>query len=229
MIKFHPDPEQLSLYVQGGLTPVESLMVRAHCDYCDRCSKVVHEKTVLLGEKFASENVLAAETRAVHTSTNLSAIFDEIVKLPASNAVPPPKKMSTTVELDGRRFVLPRTLRKFISSVGNWSSLVGKVWQAPVKLGGAQIANLVYIGQHGEIPEHTHKGVETTLVLKGEFKDGINAYQPGDYIRMNGTDTHTPYTDSPQGCLIFSVLDQPLQFTCGIAKFINPFSAVYFR
>ncbi|HAX27481.1 MAG TPA: anti-sigma factor, partial [Alteromonas macleodii] len=45
-----------------------------------------------------------------------------------------------TIELDGRVFTVPRTLHRYIDKTGNWSSLVGKLWQAPVDLGNQGVA-----------------------------------------------------------------------------------------
>ncbi|MEC7469201.1 MAG: anti-sigma factor, partial [Pseudomonadota bacterium] len=38
-----------------------------------------------------------------------------------------------------------------------------------------------------------------------------------------------PRSDAPEGCLVFSVVDQPLHFTSGLARLLNPFSHLFFR
>jgi putative transcriptional regulator len=97
-----------------------------------------------------------------------------------------------TIELDGRVFTLPRTLHRYIDKTGNWSSLVGKLWQAPVDLGNQGVANFIFMGSGGSVPEHTHRGTEYTLVIDGEFSDGLSRYDTGDFIFMDGEKTHTP-------------------------------------
>ena len=133
------------------------------------------------------------------------------------------------IELDGRVFTVPRTLRRYVGKTGNWSSLVGKLWQAPVDLGNQGVANFIFMGQGGSVPEHTHRGTEYTLVIDGEFSDGLNKYDTGDFIFMDGQNTHTPRADAKDGCLVFSIVDQPLHFTSGIARLLNPFSHLFFR
>ena len=134
-----------------------------------------------------------------------------------------------TIELDGRTFTLPRTLHRYIDKTGNWSSLVGKLWQAPVDLGNQGVANFIFMGSGGSVPEHTHRGTEYTLVIDGEFSDGLSRYDTGDFIFMDGEKTHTPKAEGKEGCLVFSIVAQPLHFTSGLARLLNPFSHLFFR
>merc|ERR1712137_1277191 len=117
---------------------------------------------------------------------------------------------STSIELDGKTFELPNTLHRLIQKKGNWSSLVGKLWQAPVDMGYDGVANFIYMEKGGSVPEHTHRGSEMTLVINGEH-------------------THAPASEAAEGCLVFSIVDQPLHFTSGIARLLNPFSHLFFR
>ncbi len=227
MTKFHPAPEQLSQFAQGALTSVESIMVSAHCDMCARCQQVVAQQTVLQAEHALVDSSAEASDAG---SFELESMLDTITRLP--KAAPPKTSRSTArkiIELDGRVFTIPRTLRKYVPYMGNWSSLVGKLWQAPVDIGSSGVANFIYMGHGGSVPEHTHRGTEYTLVINGEFHDGIDHYRTGDFIRMNESNVHAPKSDDVNGCLVFSVLDQPLHFTAGIARLLNPFSHVFFR
>ncbi len=232
MIKFHPGPEQLSEYVQGGLSPIDSIMISAHCDMCERCEKIAHQQTLIHAEKFEGDtSSIGALKDGASQHRGFDDMLESILKLPADKrAKHRSKGLSASVELDGRRFILPKTLRKYISSTGNWTSMVGRLWQAPVDIGNDSVAaNLIYMGQGGGIPEHSHRGIETTLVLKGAYEDGLNQYQAGDYVYMDSSNTHAPECHSPQGCLLFTVLDQPLHFTSGVARYTNPFSHLFFR
>jgi putative transcriptional regulator len=67
------------------------------------------------------------------------------------------------------------------------------------------------------------------LVIDGEFSDGIGNYDSGDFMLMNDNHKHTPHSESDEGCLVFSVVDQPLHFTSGIARLLNPFSHLFFK
>ncbi len=247
MIRFHPSAQQLKDFVEGTLSPATSLMVSAHCDMCPKCQRFVEIETESLAAQMVSsvsENAFASSD----ASLQFGDMFSQITQLPqtADGSVetagvseyresfkkpraPSKSEKLSTIELDGRTFTLPRTLHRYIDKTGNWSSLVGKLWQAPVDLGNQGVANFIFMGGGGSVPEHTHRGTEYTLVIDGEFSDGLSRYDTGDFIFMDGEKTHTPRAEGKDGCLVFSIVDQPLHFTSGLARLLNPFSHLFFR
>lgn len=247
MIKFHPSARQLSDFVEGTLSPAISLMVSAHCDMCEKCQRRVEIETESLAAEMVS-SVSAKMDNTIDTSFQFGDMLSQITALPSGKQSdlgsyceveyqePFNKDNSrrlqagvSTIELDGRTFTLPRTLHRYIDKTGNWSSLVGKLWQAPVDLGNQGVANFIFMGSGGSVPEHTHRGNEYTLVIDGEFSDGLGRYDTGDFIFMDGEKTHTPRAEGKEGCLVFSIVDQPLHFTSGLARLLNPFSHLFFR
>ena len=247
MIRFHPSAQQLKDFVEGTLSPAISLMVSAHCDMCEKCQRFVEIETESLAAQMVS-NVNSTASDKAEMSLQFGDMLSQITQLPSSkqnNTLmeqptayrEPVKKRAAlraqasvnTIELDGRVFTLPRTLHRYIDKTGNWSSLVGKLWQAPVDLGSQGVANFIFMGSGGSVPEHTHRGTEYTLVIDGEFSDGLSRYDTGDFIFMDGDKTHTPKSEGKEGCLVFSIVDQPLHFTSGLARLLNPFSHLFFR
>lgn len=247
MIKFHPSAQQLRDFVEGTLSPAISLMVSAHCDMCEKCQRFVEVETEKLAAQMVSNANVSASDK-VDMSLQFGDMLSQITRLPSSKQENTSTDMplaysescdtrtkaksltgASSIELDGRVFTLPRTLHRYIDKTGNWSSLVGKLWQAPVDLGNQGVANFIFMGSGGSVPEHTHRGTEYTLVIDGEFSDGLSRYDTGDFIFMDGEKTHTPKAEGKEGCLVFSIVDQPLHFTSGLARLLNPFSHLFFR
>jgi putative transcriptional regulator len=232
MIKFHPSSQQIKEFVEGSLTPAVSLLVSAHCDMCKQCQLRIEDETENLAADMVSEIGEGFDGTA-----QFGDMLSQITQAPSSlesdarssKEASSFNEKSVTIELDGRTFKLPRTLHRYIDKTGNWSSLVGKLWQAPVDLGNQGVANFIFMGSGGSVPEHTHRGTEYTLVIDGEFSDGLANYDTGDFIFMDGNKTHTPKSDTKEGCLVFSIVDQPLHFTSGLARLLNPFSHLFFR
>lgn len=220
MINFHPTPSQLQRFAEGNMSPAEALVVSAHCDMCPQCMAKV---------KVASENAAAAALDETSSDPKLDAILANIVQQPVAERPSISIPTVDSIELDGREFKVPRALRRYVRQTGNWSSLVGKLWQAPVDLGDVGMANFIYMDKGGRVPEHTHKGSEFTLVINGEFSDGIADYDSGDFIALDGEHTHAPMSDTDEGCLVFSIVDKPLHFTSGLARLLNPFSHLFFK
>lgn len=224
MIKLHPSNEYLQQYVEGQLSPAESLVVAAHCELCEHCSETVHELTV-----FSAEDSLCISSS--DSNVDYSSMIAQICALEGNEPRYHYESVTVhpTLEVDGLKFEVPRCLGRFAPDTTKWTKVVGKTWQASVDLGSDISANFIYMEPNANVPEHTHKGNELTLVLNGHFHDGIATYQSGDFVKMNMSNVHAPQTDTDMGCLVFSVIDRPLYFTSGWARLVNPFSHLFFK
>nr|WP_136250104.1 ChrR family anti-sigma-E factor [Ningiella ruwaisensis] len=227
MIRFHPTSRALAGFAEGLIAPNESLVVSAHCDMCHSCRNKVKTMAESVAQAYLSEP--SQTSNAV--DNELANMFDAIVSRPEIEIRS--KRTSAdfrkTVKVNGKSFTVPQSLQRYAASMGSWSQLIGKLWQAPVMIGGKNLANFIYMEKGGSVPEHTHIGNELTLVIDGTFSDGLNAYETGDFIALSTSDTHTPAANMHEGCLVFSIIDEPLHFTSGWAKLINPLSHLYFK
>ncbi|MCV2883198.1 ChrR family anti-sigma-E factor [Aestuariibacter sp. AA17] len=220
MINLHPTATQLQSFAQGVCSPGVALMVSAHVDMCEKCQ----QQLCLFLDEIGSREI---DNASIDMSIEYDTMLSDILRLPEAEArrgifVEP------TLELDGKRFHVPRALQRYVAKTGNWSRLLGNLWQAPVNLGDGTKANFIFMEEGGSVPEHTHKGEELTLVIDGQFSDGIGRYDAGDFIALDGTHKHTPKADTSDGCLVFSIVDKPLHFTSGVARLLNPFSHLFF-
>lgn len=220
MINYHPTDKQLRQFAEGNISSALALVVASHCDVCVQCQTKVDEVNSELASNI--ENIKA------HTVTDpaFEKMLASITQLPVLDT---PVQKSLCIELDGRFFDVPRPLQRFVKKTGNWSKLLGKVWQAPVDLGDSSMAHFIFMEKGGRVPEHTHRGTEFTLVVNGEFSDGLADYDSGDLIVMDDEHIHSPHSNADEGCLVFSIVDKPLQFTSGIARLLNPFSHLFFK
>ena len=224
MIKLHPTDTKLVSFAEGDLSSAGSLLVSAHCDMCKDC----RHKVMLFTDNLASQ-VFCDEDDHKSISREFVSMFESITHNSDLIDVPDTQDAHQTIELEGRKFIIPATLGRFSNRMGEWSHLVGKIWQSSVDIGGGYLAQFIYMEKGGSVPEHTHKGNEYTIVLDGQFKDGNAVYESGDYIALNNSDVHAPVSEVDEGCLVFSVIDSPLYFTSGWAKLINPLSHIYFK
>jgi putative transcriptional regulator len=220
MINFHPELQQITDFAGGNCSANESLILAAHIDMCPHCKSLCMQAEEDLAGDALSQPANLAE--------NFSDMMLHITQSPLAEPSPA-KAPSGLLELDGRFFELPRALRHCSKKTGNWSRLVGKLWQAPVDTGGVEQATFIYMEKGGRVPEHTHRGNEFTLVIDGTFSDGLADYGVGDFTRMDSHNKHIPHSDADDGCLVFTVLDKPLHFTSGIARLLNPFSHLFFK
>ncbi|MFT4938403.1 MAG: putative transcriptional regulator [Paraglaciecola sp.] len=219
MISFHPTSQQLEQFSAGNCEPAMALMISAHIDMCDTCRTFSQGLTKCFGIEALSEDI--------PLDSAYKEMLAKITALPVATEVTAPT--SPTLELDGRHFPLPRALHRFASKTGNWSRLVDKLWQAPVELGELGKGTFIYMEKGGRVPEHTHRGTELTLVIDGQYSDGLEDYDCGDFTLMDGTNKHLPHSEADEGCLVFTIVDKPLHFTSGLARLLNPFSHLFFK
>ncbi len=221
-ITHHPDEAQLYAFSQGTLGAAPALVIAAHCDMCSGCQQTVWDMEAQQAE--------ALMTRAI--SEDMPADYMDMLATIVQTPVSPRDSIqvtrSETLELNGRRFKLPRALQRLAGESQHWNKNLGSLWHRPVQLGGPERGFFIYMGAGGKVPEHTHRGQEYTLVLDGEFEDGVSRYSDGDFSLTDGKTVHRPHADTADGCLVFSVLDEPLHFTQGAARLLNPFSRLFF-
>ncbi|MEP4891043.1 MAG: ChrR family anti-sigma-E factor [Aliiglaciecola sp.] len=223
MINFHPSQQQLREFSQGLCAPALSLVISAHADMCPQCRKQLSQMESESAKVLDEPKLLGGSEQSV----DFASMLADITCLPAAE-VPSVNSQNQQIELDGRKFTVPRALKRYVEKTGNFSHLLGNLWQAPVDLGPVGKANFIFMQKEGRVPEHTHRGTELTLVIDGEFSDGISHYDTGDFILMDSNNTHAPYSEASEGCLVFTIVDAPLHFTSGIARLLNPFSHLFF-
>ncbi|MFT6989785.1 MAG: putative transcriptional regulator [Paraglaciecola sp.] len=223
MISFHPKFTDLQAFSAGNCNPAMALMISAHVDMCPQCR---HDCIDIQAE--LASDLFSQPLQAEPLDSQYLEMMSNITSLPVANTEAP-EAINTSIELDGKFFELPRTLRRHVKNTGNWSRLVDKLWQAPVDFGDIGKANFIYMEKGGRVPEHTHKGTEMTLVVDGQYGDGIAEYDYGDFTIMNDQHKHLPHSEADDGCLVFTIVDQPLHFTSGIARLLNPFSHLFFK
>lgn len=71
------------------------------------------------------------------------------------------------------------------------------------------------------IPQHTHQGLEMTLVLQGCLEDGGVEYRKGDVAVNDESDDHRPRVLGDEMCYCLIVQRGDLQFTGPFSRILN--------
>ncbi|MCS6098105.1 ChrR family anti-sigma-E factor [Shewanella baltica] len=234
MIKHHPQQDLLVSHANGVLPLSMAIAVSAHCALCETC----REQLALLTEQAANsalnpdgahaakhtdqESIHTAHIDAENTqSTNvpvmdIDAMLAQIMAQPAATDVP--NNAPLDVQVKQQHYTVPSVFRQHLARP--WQ-ILGKVSRMRFDVDEMNTrASLLHIDAQGEIPQHTHKGYELTLLLAGAFSDLNGDYVPGDFIVLDSQHHHSPKT--VDGCLCYTVLDAPLHFTKGLSKLLNP-------
>ena len=132
-------------------------------------------------------------------------------------------------EIDGLPCGLPAPISRYIAS----NMAKSPCWTKQLK--GIEIIN-VPLGRpckdHVQImkaapaaatPEHTHRGIEITLVLDGAFSDHTGLHEAGTLVIHDAQSRHKSVACPNQGCVSIVASDAPLHFTQGWWRLLNPF------
>ena len=122
---------------------------------------------------------------------------------------------------------MPRPLRRLVPSHYDdlpWTGFSRSIKQFELPVSDARYKARFYrIAAGKELPEHTHRGNEFTLVMEGSFSDDSGEYQTGDFILADTSTVHQPKAAPSEDCICFAVLDAPLKMTGLFGRMLNPF------
>ncbi len=83
-------------------------------------------------------------------------------------------------------------------------------------------ARLLSIPPGRAVPDHSHNGLELTLVLQGAFSDETGCFGVGDLELADQSLEHTPVADDGAECICLAATDAPLRFSSLIPSLLQP-------
>lgn len=230
MIKHHPKFELIQSFVNGDLPASLSAAIAIHADMCPLCQKQIAQLTEQTAEVSFEEAYLdrfIVDDIDSNAESGLAEIdFDDMVaQITQSNAIDEVEPLiEKAVTFKGKSYTLPKAMNKMVMGK---TVHMGKLSRARIQLNENEIhTSLLEIEPGGGVPQHTHKGFELTLLLDGSFNDEKGEYVKGDFIMLDGSNTHNPVSDG--GCLCYTVANDALHFTQGINKLLNPIGSLIY-
>jgi putative transcriptional regulator len=218
-IQHHPNEETLLDYVSGAMSEAWSLAIATHLALCPTCRHEVEGLEALAGSLL--EAIQPDEMPSGLLSHNANLLTDAAQELPARRS----SRSDETAKPD-----LPQPLRDYIG--GGLGSLK---WRR-FGVGAAQIivptadaectVRLLRIPAGKPVPEHSHNGLEFTLVLSGSFSDDSGRYGPGDLQEADGDVLHQPIAGDGEDCICLAITDAPLKFSSLAARMVQPFIGI---
>lgn len=219
-IKFHPGMALLEQYTDGSLHADIALAVAAHIDLCPQCQQLHQDLNNDYGTQLEQADVMPADD-------NLQDMLQHILQHDQAVATPLHHADAEPIVVNQRQFMLPRSLQRLGKKHGKWLTL-GGIATAKIPAGADYHVSLLYISKDTAVPQHTHRGLEMTLILSGKIVDENGVYQAGDLLINSPDDTHTPRTMADEDCLCLSVLSAPLQFKKGLTRLLNPLQQFFY-
>lgn len=209
-IRHHLSDQLLMAYSAGELPEAFGLVIATHLSMCDDC----RARSIAYD---AVGGALVAKCDAVDMADDsLEACLARIDGLPQPAAQPAPRA----------RGDVPVPLADYIGgdlSGVNWRPIGMGVKQSILIDDRGASARLLYIPAGQAMPDHGHKGLELTMVLRGAFLDGGDRFGPGDVEIADQSTEHTPVAESWGDCICLAAADGKLRFQGLIPRLAQPF------
>ena len=209
-VRHHLSEELLTAYAAGALPEAFALVVATHLSMCDECRAMAESLDGIGGTLIEGLDGAAMDAGA------LEAVMARLDDAPAA-----------PIRVD--RGVLPAPVRAYIGGELDevkWKPVGMGVKQAVLKTSDSASARLLYIPAGAAMPEHSHRGMELTLVLQGAFEDDSDRFGPGDVEIADDEVDHTPVADVGADCICLAATEGRLRFKSWIPRLAQPFIGI---
>lgn len=217
----HPDETLLMEYSAGSLSEAMALCVRLHLDRCPMCRGQL-DMLNSLGAVMMEKGQPQPFSQEVSPE-----LFDYILKeigLEEESARSEPIKARSRPTLEDP---LLKLLGQELSELP-WKKQLGDVMVCDIThrfpdTPKGQTVTLQKLTAGGRAPAHTHRGTETTVVLRGAFADNTGVFEAGDIQILDDRDEHRPIALHGEDCYCLAVSTAPVRLTGTFTRLLNPF------
>lgn len=204
-ITHHIPEEMLRAYAAGELPQPFAVVIAAHVSLCDDCRAAVETEAALGG---------ALLSGMVPTPVSADARDRLFAALDGTPPPAPPQRGSG---------IFPAPVMEALNGQPpRWKMLGGGIRQQILSADAEGSLRLLYIPRGRAVPEHTHGGLELTLVLQGSFSDCEGRFGAGDVEVASDEVDHQPVAGSEGPCICLAATDAPLRFRAMIPRLLQP-------
>lgn len=202
----HHNPDALlAAYAAGSLPQPFALVVAAHVSLCLECRATLEAHQAVGGAVLESVDEIALSD-GLKTS-----VIDQL----DAPVVPQPVHL--------RSGIYPGPVMEALKGKPpRWKSLGLGVRQSILSAGREGSVRLLHIPPGQAVPDHSHNGLELTLVLQGSFSDETGRFGVGDLEVADENLEHTPIADAGAPCICLAATDAPLRFSSLIPRLLQP-------
>ena len=204
-ITHHTPDALLAAYAAGNLPHPFAVVVATHVSMCLDCRAA-------LGAHQAIGGAVLDTTDTVELTYDLKA--NVLAMLDAPVLPEPVFKQSG---------VYPGPVMEALKGKPpRWKNLGTGVRQSILSAGYKGSVRLLYIPPGQAVPDHSHNGMELTLVLQGSFSDETGQFGVGDLEIADEHLGHTPIANAGAPCICLAATDAPLRFTSFMPRLLQP-------
>ncbi len=132
------------------------------------------------------------------------------------------KKSHFVIDSDPFLSQLPRTLQAHLADKKiNWKSFKDVKIASILPKEKNEKLELIHVMPGAKIPQHTHEGNESFLVLHGSYSDEYGSYKQGTVQVRSDDHNHTPVGNARTGCIGLAYTHGKIKFSGKFGKLLN--------
>lgn len=204
-IAHHPADAMLAAYAVGQLPHAFCIVMASHVSLCLQCRATVE----------AYQSVGGAVIEATE-KVSLSAGLKSEILLQLDDPV-------EAAAVYRRSGIFPGPVVEALKGrAPRWKSLGMGVRQDILFATNEGSVRLLHIPPGQAVPDHSHGGLELTLVLQGSFHDETGRFDVGDLEVADEVLLHTPIANEGLPCICLAATDAPLRFRALLPRLLQP-------
>ena len=216
-VKHHISDAVMTAYATGSLSQAFSLVVATHISMCDDC------RAALEAHEAAGGVVLEGLAGTALSGGLRARVMGALETTPQDTSADRSDRSAAARPFD----IYPAPVAQALGGQApRWKKLGGGVRQCILSADNEGSARLLYIPAGRPVPEHTHGGLELTLVLQGGFSDKTGHFGVGDVEEADDDLDHVPTADHGTDCICLAATDAPLRFHAIVPRILQPFFAI---
>ena len=204
-ITHHIADDLLRAFATGNLPHPFAVVVAAHLSLCDACRAEAEAVEMLGGALLDGIAPVAVSAGAGQRLIAAVQAAPPMPDAPAGSGIFPAAVMQALGGQPPKWRMLGGGIRQQILSADTQGSL-----------------RLLYIPPGRAVPEHSHGGLELTLVLQGSFSDSQGRFGRGDVETAHDDIDHQPIAGPDGPCICLAATDAPLRFRGMIPRLLQP-------
>lgn len=200
-------------YAAGTLPEAFSLVIATHISMCDECRARLQSHEAVGGSLIETVGQAKLSDDALQATMDL--IADEV--------------RAPEISVSKGSGVFPSPLQDYVGGdldAVKWRSVGGGVRQSLLETSDGASVRLLSIPGGAAMPDHSHRGMELTLVLQGAFRDEDGRFGPGDIEVADEEMHHTPIAEAGIDCICLAATDAPLRFKGLLPRIAQPFIGI---
>ncbi|MDA9659312.1 cupin domain-containing protein [Alphaproteobacteria bacterium] len=132
------------------------------------------------------------------------------------------KKSNFVLDHDPFLSQLPRALQAhLVNKKINWKSFNDVKIASILPKEKNEKLELIHVMPGAKIPQHTHEGNESFLVLHGSYSDEYGSYKQGTVQVRSDDHNHTPIGNTQTGCIGLAYTHGKIKFSGKFGKLLN--------